>query len=55
MKDPVVCEVAEKYCKSKAQVLLKWAVQQNIGTIFKIHSLRLYDLCVEAVQYPGSV
>ena len=32
LKDPTVCEIAEKYKKSPAQILLRWAVQQNICT-----------------------
>ena len=31
LKEPVVCELARKYTKSTAQILLRWAVQQDIG------------------------
>ena len=38
LKDPTVCEIAEKYENSPAQILLRWAVQQNISTYIKAHS-----------------
>lgn len=36
--DPVVLEVAKNYSRSPAQVLLRWAVQQNIGVLPKSSS-----------------
>ena len=33
MKDPVVKEIAAKNQKTAAQVLLRWAVQQDIGNM----------------------
>ncbi|XP_043270968.1 NADPH-dependent aldo-keto reductase, chloroplastic-like isoform X2 [Venturia canescens] len=35
LKDPIVCRVANELAVSPARVLLKWALQQNIGIIPK--------------------
>jgi len=32
LQDEIVISLAEQYNKSPAQILLRWAVQQNIGT-----------------------
>ena len=35
LTDPAIVQLAESYCKSPAQILLRWAVQQGIGVIPK--------------------
>lgn len=35
LDNPVVCSIADKYSKKSAQILLKWALQQNIGIKYK--------------------
>lgn len=35
MEDKIIKELAQKYKKSSAQIILKWAVQQNIAIIPK--------------------
>ncbi|XP_065561733.1 9,11-endoperoxide prostaglandin H2 reductase-like isoform X2 [Artemia franciscana] len=35
LSDPVVLEISEKYNKTPAQILLKWAIQQEIGVLPK--------------------
>lgn len=43
LKDPSVEEIAKKLGKTPAQVLLKWALQQNIGIIPKARSKQHID------------
>lgn len=35
LENETVIQIGQKYSKSSAQILLKWAVQQNIGVIPK--------------------
>ena len=30
LENPIIREIAKKYCRSSAQILLKWAVSQKI-------------------------
>jgi len=39
MKNETINQIAKKYSKTAAQVLLKWALQQNIGD-FRFNSIR---------------
>lgn len=39
LRDPAVLDVATRLAKSPAQVLLRWAIQQNIGIIPKARSV----------------
>ena len=43
LTDHVIQELASKYSKSSAQLLLRWATQQGIGNVYKIKLTRALD------------
>ena len=51
LNDEVVQEIAKNYSKSPAQILLRWATQQEIGIMIRhshwLQSLNLYKTCVQ--------